>query len=423
MSRLSYFDNPNFLNKYIEICKIKGVEQFYEEIKNAKIQDIFNPAVNPNKLRNINKSINKINYTKKKENVLNDSNIKFICISDSNYSSVYIVANKHSNTIFVCFRGTYSAKSMLSYAKFSSLMPFTPCSNSDKGYLLGIFKIVSEIFYTITESIFFLSKDFLKDTNYKLITTGHSLGGGMANIFSYLWSAIYKSDKIVCITFGSPSVMNGPLIKEYIELINNKRIFFRRYVTNGDPFASLPIKYKNLSKKYNYYQPDEYDEKLYYTSITCKLKSTRKSQCQLKNKTQKRKKNIKYHGNYLGFYFKNAAQNLTNIKKEIKRNSLGQTICRIIVGGNNEPYKVSFFILDDVKKGKTNAINIELEKIKKLFFTDYTHHDIYMNRDVFYTILEKSTIMGDIFNPLSTDKSNYVEIKHLGKPNLNFICL
>ena len=422
MSRLSYFDNPNFLNKYSAIGNVTKMDEMYKKIK-CKTTIFFKDSIKEEDLKEINMEVNKIIVKKGTHDDAVDKNVQFICISNSNYSSVYIVANKISNTIFVCFRGTYSAKSALSYSKTSSIVPFRTCSEkSDKGYLLGVFKIVSEIFYTIEESIRFLSTDFLKTNHYKLITTGHSLGGGMATIFSYLWVKHDTKERITCITFGSPSVMNGPLMKEYTGLMKTNTIQFRRYVTNGDPFASLPIKIKGVSEMRNYFHPDQYDDTFFNTSFVCQLNNTKKSVCNFMNKTKKRKKEFKYHGNYLGFSFKGAAQDLTNLKKEIKRNSLGQTICRIIVGGNikenknknenkneNEKYKVAFFILDDAKKESTN---VDIEKIEKLIYTDYKHQDIYMTTDAFNNILNKSTIIDNLI-PLSSD--NYIEINHSEK--------
>jgi hypothetical protein len=424
------------MNKYIEIYKIKNIEKGFKEIRDIKFSNLFEPSVKKSfepsvkNLCDINKEVNKIisekslsgkNTSTKTDT---DPNIQMICISNSNYSSVYIVANKISNTIFVCFRGTYSLKSSLSYLKTTSIVPFIPCF--ENGYLLGVFKIVGEIFYTIEESIHFLSRNFLKNTSYKLITTGHSLGGGLATIFSYLWVNYDKkntnnTNRIACITFGSPSVMNGPLMKKYTYLMSKDIILFKRYITNGDPFANLPFSSNKLSTSRKFYQPDMYDNKFSNTSITCKLVS-KKSICQLTNKTKKRKPQMKYHGNYLGFNYKGAAQDLKNFKKEIKRNSNGDTVCRIIFVNvdNSQSYKVSFFNLNDVKK-KVESYNTEIYKLKKLFLTDYKHQDIYMSKETFYNIFENSQDMRENFNPLIAD--NYVPILYSDKPKNELYCV
>ena len=420
MSRLSYFDNTQFLNKYLQIFNISELNNQIINIKDENIVNIFDLKIK--NIIKINKKINEINYNNNnKLTKLSSENVQYFSISTSNYSSVYIVANKLMNTIFVCFRGTYSVKSGLSYLKLSSITPKKICDGSDDGYLLGVFKIISEIFYTIEESINYLSNHFLKTSKIKIIATGHSLGGGAASIFSYLWVKHKPNLKIACITFGSPRVMNGPLIEKFNELIHNNVIMFNRYITNGDPFAKLPI----TSKKFvnSYYFPDDYDESLNFVAITCSdNKKTRKVLCNLKNKTKKRKINIKYHGMYLGISYKGAANKVTDLNKEIKRDSNNDTICRIIIGGNNEKFKVVFFNLNDAKNKKQGFISSKLEKIKKTFFqVDYKHQDIYINKEMFENLIKNSTeLNNDDLNPLISDE--LVKIQHKNsKPSL--ICI
>jgi hypothetical protein len=418
MSRLSYFDDTQFLNKYLQIFSISELNKQIINLKNEDIINIFDLKIK--NMIQINKKINIINYNNEPNN-LSSEDVQYISISTSNYSGIYIVANKLMNTIFVCFRGTYSVKSGLSYLKLSSIAPKNICHGSNDGYLLGVFKIISEIFYSIEESINYLSTHFLKTSKIKIVTTGHSLGGGAASIFSYLWIKHKPDLKIVCITFGSPRVMNGTLIQKYNELIHNKIIMFKRYITNGDPFAKLPI----TSKKFDnsYYFPDDYDKSLNFVAITCKnIKKTSKVLCKLKNKTKKRKINIKYHGMYLGVSYKGAANNVTDLYKEIKRYLNSDTICRIIIGGNNDKFKVVFYNLNEAKMEKQSFITSKLAKIKKTFFqVDYKHQDIYINKKMFEKLIKSSTELdNENLNPLISDK--IVKIQHKNpKKELNCI--
>jgi hypothetical protein len=418
MSRLSYFDDTHFLNKYLQIFNIPDLNKQIINLKNENIIDIFDLKIK--NMVKINKKINEINYNNI-PNELSSENIQYISISTSNYSSVYIVANKLMNTIFVCFRGTYSVKSGLSYLKLSSISPKNICDDSDEGYLLGVFKIISEIFYTIEESIIYLSTHFLKTQQIKIVTTGHSLGGGAANIFSYLWVKHKPDLKIACVTFGSPRVMNGILIEKFNELIHNKIILFKRYITNGDPFAKLPITSKKFEN--SYYFPDDYDESLSFVAITCNnIKKSRKVLCNLKNKTKKKKINIKYHGMYLGISYKGAANNVTDLNKEIKRNSNNDTICRIIIGGNNQNFRAVFFNLNEAKIKKQGFLSSKIDKIKKTFFqVDYKHQDIYINKKMFEKLIKSSTELdNENLNPLISDIT--VKIKHKNpKQELNCI--
>ncbi len=410
MSRLSYFDNRHFLHKYIQIFNIRELHQQLSAIKEVDMKELFNVYISNRVL--IHKKINLINYNKDSEpdtEPISSKDVQYISISTSNYSSVYIVANKLMNTIFVCFRGTYSVKSGLSYLKLSSISPRSICDDSEDGYLLGVFKIISEIFFSIEESIHYLCTHFLKTTipQMKLIATGHSLGGGAASIFSYLWVKHQQKNKkkniIACITFGSPRVMNGPLIKKFNKLIHANIILFKRYINNGDPFVNLPISSKQFEN--SYYFPDEYDASLNVVAIMCSdsnrdYKKTKKI-CKLKSKTKKRKSNMKHHGLYLGISYKGAANNLLDLNKEIYRNENRDTICRIIIGGNNEKMKVVFFNLEQAKKKNQGTIRSKLGKLKKTFFQmDYVHQDIYINTKMFETLIKYSS-------ELELDNDNY----------------
>ena len=129
-----------------------------------------------------------------------------------------------------------------------------------------------------------------------------------------------------------------------------------------------------------------------FTSISCKnVFKTNKVLCNLHNKTKKIKPNPKYHSVYLGIYYKGAGEDLFKTTKEIERHH-GNTVCRINIGGNNEPYKAVFFLLDDLKtKTRVHKLfNKTVKILKKIFTTDI--------------ILEE-----DNLNPIKTDKIEKIE--------------
>ena len=393
LSRLSYMNNTNFLHYNDEIFKVKELRDQLHKIKEVDDKDIFEPIVN--NIDIINKKINTITKKHLIHKSDDSSNVKYISISTSNYSSVYIVADKLTNTIFIAFRGTYSLKSALAYFKLTSIEPYKICKNNPSGLVLGIFKIVGEIFYTIKESIHFLSSTFLKTNNYKLVSTGHSLGGGCSQIFSYFLVKQNPKIKITCVTFGGPRVFNKYLVDKFNNYIERNIIMFKRYVTNGDPITLLPLTRKkgNVS----YYHPDEGNDKMDYTAIVCRnVKKTQKALCNLRNKSKKNKPDLKFHGTYLGLSYSGAGEDILKTTKEIIR-SHGNTVCRIIFGGNNEKSRAVFFLLDDLKtKTKTNDIVSEvITKLKKTFTTDYKHQDIYMNTRIFNDLLKKSVVLDD----------------------------
>jgi len=440
LSRLAYFDNDVFLQNVINDINIPAFKTQLIKIRNITFNKIFKD--NLTHRNEITKKINDINYfpDKKEINHHQLENVKYVCISTSNYSSVYILAIKDINAIFVCFRGTYSPKSASSWSKIRHSIPFQTCNSKDDkddkddGYMLGIFKIIAEIFYTILESITFLSNDFLNRKDYKLFTTGHSLGGAASLVFSFLFLKYNQNNKIGCITFGAPRVLNGNSMEKIIKFIKEERLMFRRYVTNGDFLANMPPLYTDvfksttyyhpdLIKSKTYYHPDEYDRTLNKTSIFCRYinKNTQKLKCNLK-KTRKTRPNLKYHGNYLGISFINASRGKMDFYKEIIRNEYGETICRIIVGGKTRMYSISFFILNDVKrKGKTAYDKIK-SSFKNTFIVDYKHSDIYINERTFNNIIKSGYITEDYkeLNPLKFDK--LVKIKR-ESPREELYCL
>jgi hypothetical protein len=422
ISRLVYFNNNNFLEKYRQIMDISNLSNQLIKIKHVNAVNIFKPKIN--NILQISDKINKINYADNPFKIVESKNVKYIIISTSNYSSVYLIADKRTNTIFIAFRGTSSIKSGLSYTKITSSLPFRTCNQTKDGYLLGIFKIVSEIFYTISEGIHFLSNGFLKSKNSKLITTGHSLGGGCAQIFSYLWIKKHPSSTICCITFGSPRVMNGHLMEKYIKLINNHKIQFERIVTDGDPFPKIPPKTIGTSETRTYYHVDDMDTKLQKNALFCSnYKKTKKLHCDVKNKTKRAKINIKNHGNYLSINYDKAGQGLTDTKKEINRDSQYNTICRIIIGGDDDQPKVSFFNLQEIKTFNAGILKNITMKLSKTILTDYKHQDVYMNKAIFNKLIKESSIINkDDLNPLKTD--NYVNVtEQIGKPKETLVCV
>jgi hypothetical protein len=125
---------------------------------------------------------------------------------------------------------------------------------------------------------------------------------------------------------------------------------------------------------------------------------------------------------YLGITYKAAANNVTDLNKEIKRDSNNDTICRIIIGGDNKNFRAVFFNLNEAKMKKQGFISSKIDKIKKTFFqVDYKHQDIYINKKMFEKLIKSSTNLdNENLNPLISDK--IVKIQHKNpKQELNCI--
>lgn len=441
MARLSYFRNDLFLNKYNNIFHNNILpSKLLKDIHKIKINEIFDELFSEKNLSNNSSKINYVLENNTNNIVTKSDNVKYITISNSNYSSVYIVADKKMDSIFVIFRGTSSPKAMASYLKLTSLYPVKLCHNEDISFHKGVYKITNEIIHTIMESILYLASNFLilnkKNNNpIKIITTGHSLGV-MSLIFAFNYigmmnnkESIYSKkpydildNKICCVTFGSPRMMNHHGKELFNKLVENKYIYFKRVIVLNDPIPELPISSKLYES--SYYHPDEI--------IKRKLKDNNKNI----DLTQKYliisisdKNNIsKYytlnsHGNYLDIFFKEPT--LLDPFKEIKRYNIktknyskyakGYTICRIILGGDNIPFKGVFFILDDAK---VDLDNIDLSK-NLIHFTDISKQDINMTRNTFYHLLHNMHVLKN--NDLNPLKGHIVRLfkDQIKKTNIN----
>jgi hypothetical protein len=121
---------------------------------------------------------------------------------------------------------------------------------------------------------------------------------------------------------------------------------------------------------------------------------------------------------YLGISFSGAAQDLTNTKKEIKREDYtNDTICRINIGGNNQPYKIVFFNLQKAKKPDSTIVT----KLKKYVLTDYKHQDIYITPKMFHTLMENAVELDDKNNLNIQKYTNLVPIQKKEK-NKELFC-
>ena len=308
--------------------------------------------------------------------------VKYISIGWSNYGEIYVVADKRMpNTIFLIFRGTYSAKTAALYSKFTSVVPLTVCKDS-KGepekFLYGIFKPTTEMIHTIIEAMRYLATDFLGARNpnsVKIFTTGHSLGGAMCSNFAYLWMGIKKTapynavpynilaDNIVCISLGAPRCMGSSVSKKFCNFASQKKILFLRITTRGDPVTALP-------PKLGFQHPCSDDSKMRMeVSEACKSQLTMRPtpnvnyagelDCQ-NYKTRVNIPNALSHTIYLDIVYTKAVDIPKFFRgmvqaKEVLRGPDRSTICRLVMG---EPakYKAIFF---DVNKSREKPSNID----------------------------------------------------------------
>lgn len=308
--------------------------------------------------------------------------VKYISIGWSNYGEIYVVADKRMpNTLFLLFRGTYSAKTAALYSKPTSIIPLTVCNDAagqPEKFLYGIFKATSEMIHTTIEAMRYLATDFLGATqpnSVKIFTTGHSLGGAMCTDFAYLWMGVKKTapynatpynvlaDNIICVSLGAPRCMGSSVAEKFCKAASQNKILFLRITTNGDPVPALP-------PKTGFQHPCSEDPNM-------RQKISEACAPQL---TMRPTPNINYDGNldclnykgrvyvpnllshtvYLDILYTKAVDIVNFLKgigvqKEVLRGPDGSTICRLIMGQTGN-YKTIFF---DVNKAREIPNNLD----------------------------------------------------------------
>ena len=293
LARLVYCDDQNFVENYDSIfgqvisrdimhC-IDKVEKSHQLLDDEKVfGSLLNKKSYPTYERNgrtyiafeeMAKKVNiligedefskvkSIKSHKHKLGSIKNSDLRYVSIATSNYGEIYVFIDLNMpHSIFILFRGTYGIKSASSYSRPSSIFS-VKIGNNGEAYLDGIFKITVEVIHSIIESACFLvetyfPKQSLKKNGIKVFTTGHSLGGAMCTIFSYLWAKMkaanvapynsapynYFSQEICCVSFGAPRCFNETTSKKFCQFVESKKIIFLRVTNRDDPVPGLPIK-------------------------------------------------------------------------------------------------------------------------------------------------------------------------------------
>jgi len=200
-----------------------------------------------------------------------DCNIKILDFDDSFSTDVGglvygLIVNVTHQWVCVCFRGTIGATDINTDRNFVlNHDPYVKCTTDDlkpgthSGFTDYLFKqrdcdsmerpIIDRIFASVDDA-FATNSDITSE--YKLYTTGHSLGGGLANLFAF-HVAHKKENKddavkhfpntVTAMTFAAPVIGNHDFNKEYQSL--EKKGFLRhvRISNEGDvvPTNNIPF--------------------------------------------------------------------------------------------------------------------------------------------------------------------------------------
>lgn len=359
-----------------------------------------------------------------------DQYIKYISLACSNYGNVNIVADKRMpNVIQVIFRGTYSSKTAGSYTKPTSMIPIKITKDSKEAYLYGIYKITTDMLNTIMESIRYLAVNFLEQSqpnSVTVLTFGHSLGGAMTTLFSYLWSKLKTNDfykrspydifkaPIFCISLGAPRCMNVNASDDYCNRVQSGLITFKRIVSKGDPVPGMPKKIAGFSHpcsskemKANGMRArvnEDCTDVLSKVPLRPKYDSSIK--CENQNSNTITTYNPLSHTLYFYIMYSKAADIGKFFKgmvtqREVKRTKTGQTVVRVNIG-NQGSLKTAFFVLDHVRdvpsddkrieeKAEDETVNEGQLSIEPQEGGGKVSEDVKMSKEVFDFIVSQAT--------------------------------
>ena len=499
LSRLAYFTSEDFLPAYLEIFGPIIKTSLMKNINDASIEKIFDPSIYEKTISSeripvfdfegkqyidfsvMAQQINDVNikFVERRTIRLNkkpeiktkvtemkggagDYTVAYISIATSNYAGYYILVDtRMPNSIFVLFRGTYSAKAAGSYNKPSSIVPFNVAKQYTKaelkdllkenqaqmfGVLTGINKILQDVYHSIIESMVYLSKTYLNASSpdsIKVYTTGHSLGGALTTLFAADWMELTQlpeynkapynifSKKICCVSLAAPRVLSSGYSNYFCKQTVEGNILFRRVTNRGDPVPALPNKswtgimsegYQHpcSAKKYAAIQRE-------VISLDCGSAQSGKNPDYSKPLYCRKTKtgtlsgnlsaNMLAHTAYLYINFYNAIdlgefRSTMKFSKtsELTRTKRGDTNTRIILGtgkvvgdSTDLQFKSIFFTLNDLRPRNSKVTDHDEEEGGTMNPT-VSSKDLLMNQQVFEELIKNMTPMNvEDLNPLSSD--------------------
>ena len=185
---------------------------------------------------------------------LNFDIINYGSKSDDNY--FFTFKNDSLKTVIISFPGTLTIPQLLDEAFGSSLISF----GESKQILIG--QYFGKRAENLLELIFNDELETLIKNNYQIISTGHSLGGAMAQSFMYFALSKGKINRTNCpmtITFGQPKVGN----KFFSSYLDNNTFLNLRFVNKNDIVSKIPF-CTGLFNHIKYFFNKLSDDKIYF---------------------------------------------------------------------------------------------------------------------------------------------------------------
>lgn len=157
------------------------------------------------------------------------------CGTNSRDIEFAVVLDKHRKRIYVIFRGS---ESLMDWYHDFVVSKYTLVEGKKIRIHKGMYLQLHEdnVFAIIKQTIL----DLLEEEEYKeydVYVTGHSLGGGLSTLFSYLLAKQEKGINVTCISFASPRVGNIYFARDFNHLQN---VMHYRCFNSHDIVAYVP---------------------------------------------------------------------------------------------------------------------------------------------------------------------------------------
>ena len=253
-------------DKIIESSIILDILKLTMLVYYFKIDFIFDINLDSsNLLKNLNFNLLNLNELQKNilreifENSPHGKLVHFYDNKNNDFQAGITISHIHKR-ICVIFRGT------------SSKMDWMHSLSFCKTRILDDIYVHAGFYKQLTENNF--CKNILRDLetlsntyqDYEIYSSGHSGGGALACIFSYLFSII-SSSNITVISFGSPRVGN---YKWYENFNNKENIRHYRIINNRDLVTAIPyINYYHVGNRLLLRDGDIYIKKYNKRTDSC----------------------------------------------------------------------------------------------------------------------------------------------------------
>lgn len=185
--------------------------------------------------------LSELAYKKQSEIPENFEGMELIKFLDNDNTEMCIFKDTPNNTLYVAFRGSSEFKDFLSDA---TCIPRSFMNTvAHRGFVKAFLEVKQDMVDVISGSV-----KAGGDAAPKIILTGHSLGGALANLALYFFLAIdYKNAWLV--TFGSPKVFYANKLNEIHNTFKTRAIricFSDDAVTNMPPVTPIMKLFKRV---------------------------------------------------------------------------------------------------------------------------------------------------------------------------------